>query len=548
MGTQPIPQVTVNVTSVTAKDIEENDRKVKKTEAITKGVVDTLTVESTGLGTAGPAEGPSPTKKVQTKHESLKTASAELKKAFLAAGGQVGKDGTISEEAVEALVTRLDEEIANSDDPKEQDRLELKKENLKKAARNLLAVQAAPDASQPTTIKTESASTANNGSPQGGQNAALWDNLQSVLKSLGIDVGDLSDHDIERVRATVTEKFGKELSGVQAKIKSLTEEGTAIHTKLKTATSPEKEALQNQLKTITDQLNQLNQRKQQLITGFPKFSAVADQILAHQVSVDLGGETHHEKTVMKSEKKTAPAPQAKKTGGGTTGTVGTESVSMGTGGTGATGAGSPLLGTQSATGQQGDSYVGAGAGNTEPSTGGTLTTESVPTGGTSTESPAGLVTSNSVPLLAANDYTGTTLAIQSTSNQMKSDAKKTDGLIKKLLRAAMAGNWEAVKTALILLDKRASQITIGMGATTVKAMQYYEKQMAALNASLGKLDAQSADYNSKLAQINSQMNTYNMNRQAISNFLRDTMNMQEEIMSATKSVLDADRATTQKIT
>ncbi len=119
---------------------------------------------------------------------------------------------------------------------------------------------------------------------------------------------------------------------------------------------------------------------------------------------------------------------------------------------------------------------------------------------------------------------------------MKSEAKKTDQAVKKLLAAALSGNWEAIKSALILLNKKASMLMIGIGAQTIKSMQYYEKQMGVLSKSIGQLDSKSSDYSGKLAQINSQMNQYSLNRQSISNFLRDAMTMREEMASVLQSI------------
>ena len=136
-----------------------------------------------------------------------------------------------------------------------------------------------------------------------------------------------------------------------------------------------------------------------------------------------------------------------------------------------------------------------------------------------------------------SDFSGTTLSIASTGSNVRSEARKTDKALKKLLQAALAGNFEAIKTALIFLDKRASLVTIGMGSQTIKAMQSYEKQMSALSGSIGKLKGSEPDYNAQLAKINSEMNQYSMNRQAIGNFLRDTMSMKEEISNLTSSFL-----------
>lgn len=144
------------------------------------------------------------------------------------------------------------------------------------------------------------------------------------------------------------------------------------------------------------------------------------------------------------------------------------------------------------------------------------------------------------PLVAANDSSGTLLAIQSVGNKLRSDARMTDKLIKKLLQAALNGNWEAVKSALIFLDKRASQIVIGMGAQTVKAMTLYEKQMSGVSKGIGQLKGTEPDYSSRLAKFNSEMNLYSQNRMAIANFLRDTMSMREEIANMTHSVLQKD--------
>lgn len=158
-----------------------------------------------------------------------------------------------------------------------------------------------------------------------------------------------------------------------------------------------------------------------------------------------------------------------------------------------------------------------------------------------TDTTSEFVPSNqTVATAAANDFSGTTLAIASTGGNLRAEAKKTDKIIKKLLDAALSGNWDAVKLALIFLDKRASTVVIGLGAQTIKAMQYYEKTMSALSKELGKLKGNEADYNAKLAKINSEMNLYSLNRQAIANFLRDGMTMREEVGNVTTSLLQKD--------
>jgi uncharacterized coiled-coil DUF342 family protein len=68
-------------------------------------------------------------------------------------------------------------------------------------------------------------------------------------------------------------------------------------------------------------------------------------------------------------------------------------------------------------------------------------------------------------------------------------------------------------------------------------MQSYEKQMSALNNSIGKLKGNEPDYNAKLAKLNSEMNQASLNRQSIVNFLRDTMNMREEIGNTTHGMI-----------
>lgn len=529
MPTQPIPQITVNVASISAKDIEDEAKKADKSRTVARGEVDTVTVESSKQGMASSAEGTPPPTRGLGKFDKMKTASAEQKKAYVAAGGKAGKDGEVSEESVEALLEQLESQISESEDPQEIKALEAKKDNLRNAYNRLVAVKA-EEAPGTTVVRSASESALGGDSAQSGQEAALWAKLQTGLKDLGIDLENAQDHDAERVRASVTEKFGKKLTEVQGRIKTLGEQATELQAKLKTATSPdEKVNLQKQLKTLTEELTQLTQKKQELIQGFSKFSVMADQIFRLQVLVDLNG--HVQQTNKTQQDKTVTTKSAKKT-------LGTQSAPSGTGGA--------RLGTQSVTGQsdqEDDSYVDAGGGSTSgggSAVGGrnaTLTTASATDSG---EDVGTTGTAGAPPMVAANDFSGTTLAIQSTSSSLKSEAKKTDALIKKLLKAALAGNWEAVKVALVLLDKRASIVTIGMGAQTIKAMQNYEKQMSALNSNLGKLKGNEPDYNAKLAKINSEMNMYSMNRQAIANFLRDTMTMREEIMGLTHSVLQKD--------
>ncbi len=324
--------------------------------------------------------------------------------------------------------------------------------------------------------------TANNSQSGDPQEEALWKELGSVIQ-----VTPKYRADAESLQAKIFNQYKKDYSDLTAeesKLKELEKQAQSLSQKV--TTSEDKTNSEKQLKNIQAQINVIAQKKQALHQYFTKSATLVDAIVRHQTARDLGVKYKKPETAKKV---------------------------------------STLLGAQSV----GDSMV-------EAQTSAPVQSSQ----GEEDHQTSSFVGTNTAPLATATDFTGTLLSIASTGSQAQEEAKQTDKQIKELLQAALAGNWEAVKTAMIFLDKKASTIVIGIGAQTIKSMQSYEQSMTATSNAIGALKSGDPAYSSKLAKFNSDMNMYSLNRQAISNFLRDTLTMREEIANVTHSILQRD--------
>ena len=496
------PNVTINTTApaVQRRDIERETEEAEKRRQ--KGAAIPVEDGYEAVSTkplAGAGESARPPQKDRSRHAQIKHAHSNLQKACVAAGGDSGK--AIDEKTATNLIKKLEEDIATlheNGDPKQEIGLKEKHlEDLKEALQVYQMAHAEGSAEETATTQAvrgkgeaEEAHTETS-----AREKELWAGVEKIVgKEL------TKGKEIEQVRKAFTEQMRTKVLALQSTVKELTAKQKELETKLKTATPAEKTTLEKALKEVTTQLTQANQKLVQLQKAVNDFSTSADAILALEASRDLG----LTETIV--EKKAGRGPRVQ---------------------------------TSSATGER-----------RKPAT--ETSTSQVPTATQSTQGVSGLkiqsagegsggdgdVSANApMAQTMASDFSGTTLAIASAGSNIRSEARKTDKVLKKLLQAALSGNFEAIKTALIFLDKRASLVTIGMGAQTIKAMQSYEKQMSALSTNIGKLKGTEPDYNAKLAKINSEMNQYSMNRQAISNFLRDTMSMKEEISNLTSSFL-----------
>jgi len=545
MATNQVAPVNVTVSTLTSSDIEKDAREQDKRAGKRGGVdagVDTVSVKTSGAaGTATAGEAKPPVK--GTRHQSLKQARTNLETVLKNAGAEVKV--TSNESLIEKAHTTLDsldQKITNflekGGKEGELAQWEKQREEILDSLSAFEVLQAdAGDAGHEvqTTSQTEGTQTQTD---TGGEDfQPLWNSLEKELKTIGLDVRK-GESDVELVQNKVTAQFSKELAKFKEKEIELTTRRGELETQLKETANPaDKKRIETELKAVKAELETVLKDKQNLQISFLK---IHESLMNYQAASDLGlaPKASSKVETRSAHVQSASAPAAASKKGGTVSTSSATSGNSPTSYSGPTGAGGgTTIGTASATG---GSAPQAGAGSGVSASGGSggaaaLTTASADEGGVAVSGDTNVVGTN-----AMNDFSGTTLAIASTSNNLKRETRRTEEAIKKLLRAALAGNYEAIKTALIMLDKKASQTVISMGASTIKAMQNYEKQMGQLSKSMEKLSTKDASYNAKLAQINSQMNMYSMNRQAIANFLRDTMNMREEIGNLTHGVISKD--------
>lgn len=481
------------------------------------------------------AEAPAPTEKLKTAFETHKEAYTDLESAVRQVAQQLRvkfKDkpnrenrktelAPMSEELpkrAEDLVTRIDARIKTIEEketPKPTDKRQLEqlkdlRDQVDDRLRNYEQVLANLPQSEPAvSAKTPSEAAV---APQAESEAEknLWSSLQSsgVLKADGEKNLETLSEKIKTVK-----NYGEHLTE-QVDVKA--EELKAAADKLQKArTEEEKTKAKFQVEQLKKELEGLIVRKASLRQAVIKTEAIQDKIVQLQTKRELGlplseSEAPFQKTQTVRMMQTASVKKDKTFASGYT--------------------------------QKGGKVSSPGAAallnemRFQPVS---LKTASV-SGFGKKDHDSPTVSVASAPMISANALNGNLLTIQSTTNNLRAEAQRTERLVKKLLKAAQSGNWEAVKSAMIYLDKRASQIVIGIGTQTIKAMQLYEQQMNQVTASIGKLKGGETDYQSRLAQLNSQMNLYSQNRSAISNFMRDCMSMRETIANETHSILQKD--------
>ncbi len=539
MSTNQVNPVNVGIQTLSHKDLERQDEEAKKNRAKSSfetpgDSVDVQPSQNATVSTAGEAKRPAGT----SAHALMKGSRDRLENALKKAGVELKHNDNFIEKAQTAL-DGLDAKITACLENGSKGLAQF--EHLRDEIIESLAVYEASLQAEVAveTIGTQSAvsetgeSAGTDGAasePNPEEIAALWNDLDNEFKTIGLDVE--GKNDVELVKNQATAQFSKALEAVKVKETELKASLTALQEQLKTAASPaDKKRIETEIKTLEADLKAVLVQQQNLKVSYLTINEAVMRFLAAQ---DLGIEFDKNKKV--ETRSTVQTSSAKKTDSATGGA--TPRSGQTSSGAGAGAGGGVTLNTASAGGTsytQGASFGGgqpevAPSGPGNPGTGGELL-------GTASAEAAGAPITGNTNILqtsAMNDFSGTTVAIAATGNALKSDARRTDEAIKKLLRAVQSGNFEAITTALILLDKRASQIVIGMGGATIKAMQHYEKQMGALSKSLDSLKTDDASYNAKLAQVNSQMNIYSMNRQAISSFLQQTLSSREEIGNNTK--------------
>ncbi|HEX5037367.1 MAG TPA: hypothetical protein VFX30_09445 [bacterium] len=534
--------VNVMVKTLTEADLKQDEDENKKRAAKRAGspevAVDTVTLPAKGAGVATAATPKAPNS--LSAHRKLVNARENLQNALNKAGANISTDDPDLATKAQTFLDGLDQQIATLlEKGGKEEKLNALVNNRDEILSTLGDYEAIKTETAEGTVSVQSAEeTGETGTSTSGptpeEARAVFTSVDKDLKVIGLSV-DPNETSYELIQNQTAAQFSKRIDELKAKESELNAQKSDLQEKLKTATAEEKPVLEAQLKQVDVDLKQILQQKKDLQGAFIRVNDVLSQAMAAQ---DLGITVKKDKVETRSSVTTSsasPTSSKKKSATVTTSSAvtGSQGGSKTTGGTQST-ASAFTLNTASAGGTGGDAALTSGEVDTSAVAGGGLV------GTASAEDPlseaGGSLSTNS----AFNDFTGTTLAIASSSNALKSDARRTEEAIKKLLRAAMSGNYEAIKTALVLLDKRASQIVIGMGTATIKAMQNYEEQQGALSKSMDSLKSDDPSYSAKLAQINSQMNSYSMNRQAIANFLQQTMTTREEIGNTTHGFISKD--------
>ncbi len=493
------PVVIPLISSEEVRSKEDQDRRAARARVQAFGV-DSFDASPDFSGVASSGEASPPTKACGTSEARIKETRFALEVALKKNGNQK-KDGDLITSA-EARLQDLDAQIqkakADGEDPV---LLKNMRAQVQKALNDyqaaLTSVNDAPDAGQVSAAQEVATP-----SPELEQ---AWTSLEEELKVSGIKV-ETATRDVEKthgeIKAYLTEQ-NKKYSQREKEIKAQLEDIS----KAKQSASPEKKKqLEAQEKVLKTELGSILAKKIELKQASLRLNGFLDAIQRHAIESELGS-SERPATLRDKKEKSATEGQ----------TVSSASAAS----------------ASQAAKLQTNSMPSA---SLKPEKLGAETENRVPevrVASREEDSETVLEGVSTLAIQSGSDFSGTTLAIQSTGSQMRSDERKTEDAIKKLLRAALSGNMEAVSQALILMDKRASQIVTGMGAATIKSMQGYEKQMSELNKKIAKLTGKEADYNSKLASLNSKMNQYSMNRQAIANFLQDTLRMREEIGNTT---------------
>lgn len=124
-----------------------------------------------------------------------------------------------------------------------------------------------------------------------------------------------------------------------------------------------------------------------------------------------------------------------------------------------------------------------------------------------------------------------------TSSRREED-RKIMMILQQLLQAIMAGNIDAISTALTFISRQGKQTLLDAAGRTVRAMMSFERQQRLINDKIGDLSQDSPNYASSLQNLTNEMNMYSANRQAIVNFLRDVKSMSDELENISKSWQD----------
>ncbi len=344
--------------------------------------------------------------------------------------------------------------------------------------------------------------------------------LKEFHETTGLELKDASEVEVMR---------GEAFNKLKLQATELTQKKNALESEVKdlktSSVASDKMKAFDFLKVKESDLTQIKNQLQDLQSRAVKLDVIADKIVFLKAKQDLMSTDRDERLTASSEKETSLKTSSVER---SSGSRRSSSASSGPA------TSSPSLSTASAHGsrrggdrlEQVDLRV-QDTGEREAGFDGSLEVQEDRPGN------ANAVTQEDVAVMLGSQ--STYLATQSTTTALNQQTRRTENEIKKLIRAIQAGNYEALSTAMIMIDKRATQSILNMGLQTIKAMDYYDKQTAQLSRTLGNIRGNDTGTNARLAQVNVQMNQYSSNRSAITSFLRDTMTAKEEITSATRA-------------
>jgi len=136
------------------------------------------------------------------------------------------------------------------------------------------------------------------------------------------------------------------------------------------------------------------------------------------------------------------------------------------------------------------------------------------------------------------DLTGTSFGIQSQGGDYRQQARRLEGQLRMLIAMIMAGNTDAITTAMTVLSAQSKKTLIHASLHVIQAMRQYNNQMSQLSDQMGGVNMQAGQGQSQLAGLNSQFQMLSTDRQQAMNMLKDVMTGVEEIESANKSIQD----------
>ena len=124
----------------------------------------------------------------------------------------------------------------------------------------------------------------------------------------------------------------------------------------------------------------------------------------------------------------------------------------------------------------------------------------------------------------------------------RSDNEKAKKLLKMLLMMIMAGNYEAIQLALIVMGQISQDQVTKVAATVIKAKMANEQQMEDLNdqfKEMANLPPDQQQGSGRMNQLGLQMQKLIGEGQSFDHLLRNAMSWHEEVQNTVKSYLDA---------